>query len=86
MTALALPPYRSLGCELHTLGYDFRTKVGSLELQTGKACDMQAAITLFESVDPEVRLIQIDAGERTVSRFRLTPSGTWVAEVPRGVQ
>jgi hypothetical protein len=86
MTELVLPTYLTLGCEVHTLSYDFRTKVGSLDIQGGKSCEMQAAIALFELVDPEVRLIQIYAGERTDERFRLTPTGGWVAEVPRGVQ
>jgi hypothetical protein len=82
MTGFELPTYRGLGCEVHTVAYDFRTKAGSLDVQGGKSCDMQAAIDLFELIDPEVRLIQIYAGERTDERFRLTPVGTWFSEVP----
>jgi hypothetical protein len=84
MTELAPPPlYRSLGCEVRTLNYDFRTKVGSLDIQADTFCDMEAAIALFESIDPEARLIQCYAGERTHARYRLTAAGTWVAEQPK---
>jgi hypothetical protein len=84
MAALALAPlYRNLGCEVRTLNYDFRTKVGSLDIQTDTFCDMEAAIALFESLDPEARLIQCFAGDRTHARYRLTPAGTWVAEQPK---
>jgi hypothetical protein len=68
-----------LMCNVVSLGYYAKGRIGTLYLAEGDCCDMRGCIELFEGIDPEVMLIQTYSGGVRDTRYRRTGGG-WVDE------
>jgi hypothetical protein len=58
-----------LMCRVHSLAYYARGRIGTLYLADGDCCDMAGWIALFESIAPEVEVIQTYSGRRPDTRY-----------------
>ena len=56
--------HSGLQCCVLLVAYDFRTRVGRLDMARGNCCDMSGAIAFFEAIDPQVIQIQTYAAAK----------------------
>jgi hypothetical protein len=57
-------PEDRLMCEVTSLAYDFRKKIGRLKMADGDCCDMSGCIAMFSAIDREVSRIETYSGVR----------------------
>ena len=67
-----------LQCDVRSLTYDFKTRIGTLEMPPDNCCDMLGCIHLFERIDVEVKRIDTFAGSIPDTSYKLSTKG-WVA-------
>jgi hypothetical protein len=70
--------HRQLLCHVRSLSYDWTTRTGELRFPLGNCCDMDGAVRLFQSIDPEVRVIRTYAGARPETWYERI-GGSWTA-------
>ena len=68
-------------CEVNSIHYDFRRKIGGLELPDGHACDMRGCISMFEAIDRQVIAIVTFSGDERDTVY-LRRDGEWKAFPP----
>jgi len=75
--------YRAdLVCEVEGLHYDFEKKVGRLLMAETSACDLGGCVALFTKIDPDVKLIETFAGDKSDTIFKRSNDG-WKAVLTR---
>ena len=71
---------RDLCAPVTSLDYHYKAREGRLWLANG-CCDMSACTSLFEAIDPEVKVIwTYSNGERDTMYVRIA-SGEWEARI-----
>lgn len=69
-----------LKCELVSLSYDARAKLGIVVFPDGENCDMMGCIELFSTIDKNVDSIITVSGDKADTRYeRVCGTGKWVA-------
>ena len=59
-----------------TLRYNFKNRIGMLDLERGNVPDMDGTIGVFTRLDPKVREILVTAGSELKNQYTLV-EGTW---------
>ena len=68
-----------LQCQVLSVTYDNRTRVGELTMVEGDNCDMQGCVDLFLALDPDVWAIRTYSGSRLDTCYRRDRSNAWRA-------
>ena len=67
-----------LHCGITSLACDFRNHTARLDVPTGECCDMTGCVSLFQEIDPNVRIIRVYSGVELDIEYRLGKIG-WTA-------
>lgn len=70
--------HRDLMCEPLTVTYDFRSRVGVVNMPEGDCTDMTGAIRFFERMDQDVEMIQTYSGD-DLDTVYVKRGGEWCA-------
>ena len=68
----------SLICHVRSANYDFRERLGRLDMEEGDCCDMEGCIAFFEAIDPDVQAIETFSGPERDTTYVRRPKG-WEA-------
>ncbi|MGH8432866.1 MAG: hypothetical protein ACREUF_20960 [Solimonas sp.] len=65
-------------CSVKSMGYDFETRVGTLNMAEHECCDMSGCIAFFTRIDPDVVRINTFSGSKPDTAY-LRSGGQWQA-------